>query len=54
MGLFPFFGIPRRVRRIAFLLFVAAAVYAGPRFLNDMVDAAKSEVTPTTVLDLPR
>lgn len=50
MGLFPFFGIPRRVRRYAFVLFVAAAVYAGPRFAKDMVDAARSDSTTTTVV----
>lgn len=39
MGLLPFMGVPRRIRRWAFLLLVVAAVYAGPRFANDMWNA---------------
>lgn len=50
MGLFPFFGVTRRVRRWAFVLLVIAAVYAGPRFARDMINSIGPESTTSTSL----
>ncbi len=50
MGLLPFFGVTRRMRRWAFVLFVAAAVYAGPRFARDMVHQVYPGSTTSTSL----
>lgn len=44
MHLFRFFGLARRVRRYCFILFLLAAVYAGPRFAKDVYN----EVRPTS------
>lgn len=47
MGLLPFVGSIRRLKRMAFVLFVVCAVYAGPRFARDLIAEARND-TPTT------
>lgn len=53
MGFLAFFGLFRRVKRTAFIIFLVAAVYAGPRFARDMFNAYGPDSTTTTTTFLP-
>ena len=48
MRLFSVFGLVRRVKRLCFIAFVVAAVYAGPRLAHDLFNSAGPDPTAPT------